>query len=140
MCRPLPADGAVLSSHVRRPEYFEERPLNTSVFEGLSVRILCDITAKVSVPLSDVRTTKATVKLKHVPYIVVLLGEAPRRVSGTSIQALGLRMSDDAPGDDDDDDPIFGQSRSIERAAERRTTASCTSSSDEESDEDDDDL
>jgi hypothetical protein len=38
---------------LRRPEYFEERPLNTSVFEGLSVRILCDITAKVSVPLGQ---------------------------------------------------------------------------------------
>ena len=59
---------------LRRPEYFEERPLNTSVFEGLSVRILCDITAKVSVPLSDVHSTKTVLATAVLVDLVQLYG------------------------------------------------------------------
>ena len=68
---------------IRPPDYWADpsyprRRLWNQKFEGFAVRVLCDVTATISVPLSKgVPAPKAAVKLLVKPYTVVLLGEEP---------------------------------------------------------------
>lgn len=85
----------------RLPEWFDSKPLDAS-YEGLPMKLLCEVTLRVAAPLSEQPTSKATVKLVFKPLQMILQGVDPRPTLNTTIDALGLEMDDDAPGSDDD--------------------------------------
>lgn len=96
-----PTTGKVM----RRPEFWEGRPIDNPKYEGLSVRVLCSVKVKVTAPLQEFAQSKAVVKLQFTPHQLVFLGEEREPVHRTSIESLNLEMDDDAPEDQDPPPP-----------------------------------
>jgi hypothetical protein len=94
-----PDTGKVL----RKPEWFASRPIDAAGYDGLPVKVLCEVTLRVTAPLVEHPQPKATVKLMLKPHQFVLQGQDPRRDSDTSVFSMGLEMDDDAPATDDDE-------------------------------------
>jgi hypothetical protein len=92
-----PSTGNVL----RRPEWWGDKPIDGPQYEGLPVRVMCSITAKVTAPLHEQPQPKAVVKLQFRMHEIVFLGGERPPVHRTSIESLGLVMDDDAPIDDE---------------------------------------
>ena len=124
--------GAVM----RPPAWFKKRPVNTPAYEGLPVRVVCELGGVVTAPLAKVPQPRATLRLKLTPHMLVFLGEEPRRTSEISVDDLGLVMADDAPSDDDDPEPAAPPPPPSKRARRSREARASTPDSDYSSDDD----
>jgi hypothetical protein len=69
------------------------RPIDGPQYEGLLVRVMCSITAKVTAPLHEQPQPKAVVKLQFRMHEIVFLGGERPPVHRTSIESLGRATS-----------------------------------------------
>jgi hypothetical protein len=77
-------------------------PGNAAQYEGVTARVLCSVTVKLQAPMRAEPQPNATVHVEFKPHQFALTGKDTRPVHHTPIEALGLEMDDDAPGDEDE--------------------------------------
>jgi hypothetical protein len=124
--------GAVM----RPPAWFKKRPVNTPAYEGLPMRVVCELGSVVTAPLAKVLQPKATLRLKLTLHMLVFLSEELRCTSEILVDDLGLVMADDAPSDDDEPEPTAPPPLPSKRA--QRSREACASALDSDYSSDDD--